>query len=136
MIERSNPPELHTPPGYHHVNVVQPGVMVHLAGQCPLDGDGNLVGEGDVAQQAMQVAANIVVALASVGATPADVVRATVYVASPSRADLVTAWQTLRESAAAEAVAGASTLLGVAQLGFPGQLVEVEITAALSPQPN
>ena len=131
MIERSNPPELHAPPGYHHVTVVQPGMTVHLAGQCPLDDEGNLVGGDDVAQQASQVATNIVTALASVGATPADVVRATIYVASSSRADLVTVWQTLRESAAADAIGGASTLLGVAQLGFPGQLVEVDITAAL-----
>ena len=134
MIERSNPPELHAPPGYHHVTVVQPGMTVHLAGQCPLDGEGNLVGGDDVAQQASQVATNIVTALASVGATPADVVRATIYVASSSRADLVTVWQTLRESAAADAIGGASTLLGVAQLGFPGQLVEVDITAALPPR--
>ena len=30
-----------------------------------------------------------------------------------------------------EAFTTAATLLGVAQLGFPGQLIEIELTAAL-----
>jgi enamine deaminase RidA (YjgF/YER057c/UK114 family) len=131
MIERSNPAGLHAPPGYHHVTVAQPGIVVHLAGQCPLDADGALVGPGDVVVQAEQVARNIEAALASVGASPSDVVRAVIYVASPDRADLSDVWASLTSSGAADAFTAAATLLGVAQLGFPGQLVEVDVTAAL-----
>jgi hypothetical protein len=42
------------------------------------------------------------------------------------------AWQRLNRSALGPAFTAASTLLGVAQLGFPGQLIEVDLTAALS----
>jgi enamine deaminase RidA (YjgF/YER057c/UK114 family) len=131
MIERSNPPGLHRAPGYHHVTVVPAGATVHLAGQCPLDADGVLVGPGDVIAQSEQVARNIATALASVGAMPSDVVRAVVYVASGDREDLAAVWSALTASVSAVAFTSAATLLGVAQLGFPGQLVEVDITATL-----
>jgi len=132
MIERSNPAGLHRPPGYHHVTVVQPGVTVHLAGQCPLDINGTLVGDGDVVAQAEQVARNIESALSFAGATPSDVVRTVIYVASDDRAALSDVWTSLTSSAVADAFLSAATLLGVAQLGFAGQLVEVDVTAALT----
>jgi enamine deaminase RidA (YjgF/YER057c/UK114 family) len=131
MIERSNPSSLHRPPGYHHVTVVQPGVMVYLAGQCPLDTDGTLVGRGDLAGQAEHVARNIETALASVGASPSDVVRTVIYVAAQDRESLSAVWSALTSSVAADAFTSAATLLGVAQLGFPGQLVEVDVTAVV-----
>jgi len=56
-----------------------------------------------------------------------DVLKTTVYVASDDRADLVRAWDVI-----AEAFGDArppSTLLGVAMLGYAGQLVELEAVA-------
>ena len=131
VIERSNPAGLHQPPGYHHVTVAQPGVTVHLAGQCPLDPEGALVGPDDLVAQAEHVARNIEFALASVGATPSDVVRAVIYVVAHDRESLSDVWSSLTSSGAAAAFTGAATLLGVAQLGYPGQLVEVDITAVV-----
>jgi enamine deaminase RidA (YjgF/YER057c/UK114 family) len=131
VISRFNPPSMHEPPGYHHVTVAQPGVLVLLAGQCPLDGAGVLVGPGDVRSQAAQVAGNIATALTAAGARPSDVVRTVIYVASSDRDDLVTVWEVLTRSDVAEAFTSASTLLGVSQLGFPSQLVEVDVTAVL-----
>jgi enamine deaminase RidA (YjgF/YER057c/UK114 family) len=58
-ITRINPEELHPTPGYHHVTVVQAARMVFLAGQCPLDRDGSLVGPGDLEAQLDQVVANV-----------------------------------------------------------------------------
>ena len=130
-IERLNPDGLHATPGYHHVTVVAAGRVAHLAGQCPLDLDGKLVGDGDLAAQVEQVVTNALTALAAVGAGPADVVRSHVWVASADRDDLATVWTLLRESALADALTTASTLVGVAQLGYPGQLVELDLTAAL-----
>ena len=40
-------------------------------------------------------------------------------------------WRRLNDSALGPAFGSASTLLGVASLGFTGQLVEVDLTAAL-----
>jgi enamine deaminase RidA (YjgF/YER057c/UK114 family) len=131
VIDRSNPAGMHRPPVYHHVTVVQPGRLVLLAGQCPLDQDGTLVGAGDVVVQAEQVARNIATALESVGARPDDVVRTTIHVRSDDQADLVAVWESLTSSAVAAAFTTACTLLGVAQLGYGGQLVEVDVTAAL-----
>ncbi|WP_427887437.1 RidA family protein [Kribbella sp. GL6] len=129
-IERSNPEGLHATPGYHHVTRVQADTMVFLAGQCPLQPSGELA-PGGLEGQTTQVIDNILAALTAVGATPDQVVRTVIYVASSERDDLSTVWTQLNESPLAPAFTTASTLLGVAQLGFPGQLVEVDVTAAL-----
>jgi enamine deaminase RidA (YjgF/YER057c/UK114 family) len=58
----------------------------------------------------------------------ADVLKTTVYVASGDRGDLVAAWEVVRAAFADHDAP--STLLGVAVLGYAGQLVEVEAVAA------
>jgi enamine deaminase RidA (YjgF/YER057c/UK114 family) len=110
---------------------VPAGRTVHLAGQCPLDAEGLLVGGGDLARQVDQVVANTLAALGAVGAGPGDVVRTQILVASDDRDDLAAAWTQLRTSPLADAFTTASTLAGVARLGYPGQLVELDVTAAL-----
>jgi enamine deaminase RidA (YjgF/YER057c/UK114 family) len=130
-MERINPEGLHANPGYHHVTVSSAARMVYLAGQCPLNSAGELTGDGDLAAQVGQVISNILLALSSVGAAPADVVRTVIYVVSADRADLSQVWQILRSSAMADALTSASTLLGVSQLGYPGQLVEIDVTAEI-----
>jgi len=130
-ISRVQPDGLHATPGYHHVTIVEQGRTAHLAGQCPLDASGALVGTDDPLRQADQVAANALVALAAVGAAPRDVVRSVVYVASTDRAVLSAVWHRLNTGPIAEAFTTASTLLGVTVLGFADQLVEVDLTAAL-----
>lgn len=131
MPELSNPAGLHETPGYHHVTTVDAARLVFLAGQCPLDERGELTGPGDLAAQVGQVAGNIEIALASAGATPGDVVRTVIYVVSAEQPVLAEVWRLLRESPIAAALESASTLLGVAQLGFTGQLLEIDVTAAL-----
>jgi hypothetical protein len=42
---------------------------------------------------------------------------------------MASVWTILRNSAIASALSTASTLLGVSQLGYPGQLVEIDVTA-------
>lgn len=130
-ITRINPEQLHTTPGYHHITVVEAGRTAYLAGQCPIGPDGDVVGPGSVLEQVDQVAANALVALAAVNAEPHHVVRSVIYVKSDDRATLAAVWSRLNASALAPAFTTASTLLGVAQLGYSGQLVEVDLTAAL-----
>ncbi|AEW98157.1 hypothetical protein SCATT_57860 [Streptantibioticus cattleyicolor NRRL 8057 = DSM 46488] len=130
-ITRINPEQLHQTPGYHHITVVEAGRTAYLAGQCPLDRNGDLVGAGSLETQADQVAANALTALAAAGAQPQHVVRSVIYVRSGQRDILAAAWRRLTESALGPAFTTASTLLGVAQLGFPGQLIEVDLTVAL-----
>jgi enamine deaminase RidA (YjgF/YER057c/UK114 family) len=131
-ITRINPDQLHETPGYHHVTVVEAGRTAFLAGQCPLDRSGSLVGAGSLDVQIDQVAANALTALAAVGAQPQHVVRSVIYVCSDDTDVLAAAWRRLTGSVIGPAFTTASTLLGVAQLGFAGQLVEVDLTASLS----
>lgn len=130
-ITRLNPEQLHDTPGYHHVTVVEAGRMAFLAGQCPLDKDGTVVGVDDFEAQVDQVAANALTALAAAGATPEHVVRSVIYVVSDDNAVLAGVWRRFNESPLAPAFTTASTLLGVARLGYTGQLVELDLTAAL-----
>jgi enamine deaminase RidA (YjgF/YER057c/UK114 family) len=139
-IERINPPGLHRTPGYHHVTIVDTGRTAYLAGQCPLDPDGNVVGTrgtgsdliADLDAQVDQIAVNALAALAAAGAAPEDVVRSVIYVVSDDGPTLAAVWRRFNDSPLAPAFTTASTLLGVAQLGFPGQHVELDLTAALS----
>lgn len=130
MITKLNPPELHDTPGYHHVTIVESERLVFLAGQCPLDRSGAV--PADLAAQVDQVIANALTALDAADAGAHDVVRSVIYVASADRAMLAAVWRQLTESPLGPAFSTASTLLGVAALGFPGQLVELDLTAALT----
>ncbi|WP_411105064.1 RidA family protein [Streptomyces sp. cmx-4-9] len=127
-ITRINPDQLHETPGYHHITVVEAGRTAYLAGQCPLDRNGDLVGAGSFETQVDQVVANALTALGAASAQPHHVVRSVIYVRSDERDILGAVWRRLTESALGPAFTTASTLLGVAQLGFPGQLVEVDLT--------
>jgi enamine deaminase RidA (YjgF/YER057c/UK114 family) len=129
-IRRQNPPALHPTPGYHHVTTVSSGTTVHLAGQCPLDLTGTVV-PGDVLAQVDQVVANTTTALAAAGAGPDDVVRTVIYVATAERAVLSAVWDRFTASGISPAFSTASTLVGVTCLGYPGQLVELDVTAAV-----
>jgi enamine deaminase RidA (YjgF/YER057c/UK114 family) len=131
VIEKFNPPGVHEPAGYSHVTISSAGRLAHLAGQCPLDHDGTVVGTGDLDAQTDQVIANCLAVLAAAGARPVDVVRSIVYVVSPDSAVLAAVWDRLQASPLAPAFTTASTLLGVASLGYRGQLVEIDLTAAL-----
>ena len=77
--------------------------------------------------QAKQAMANLAEALAAAGSGLAQVLKTTVYVASSDRADLVAAWDVISSAFGEHDVP--STLLGVAVLGYPGQLVEIEAVA-------
>ena len=125
-VELVRAPALADSAPYAYASVV--GDLVLTAGACPLDELGRVVSPGDVAGQARRVMENLVVALAAAGCSLGDVAKSTVYVASADRADLVAAWQVVREAFGDHDAP--STLLGVAALGYPDQLVEVEAIAA------
>jgi enamine deaminase RidA (YjgF/YER057c/UK114 family) len=105
--------------------------LIFTAGSCPLDEQGRIVAPGDIAAQTRQAVGNLRITLQECGAELRDVVKTTIYVASSHRDDLTKAWN--------EVVSGfedhrpPSTLLGVAALGYPDQLVEIE-AIALVPQ--
>jgi enamine deaminase RidA (YjgF/YER057c/UK114 family) len=82
---------------------------------------------GDVAAQARRTLANLTTALEAAGCNQDDVIKTTVFVASSRQEDLVAAWSEYERVYGADGPP--STVLGVATLGFAGQLVEIEAIA-------
>jgi enamine deaminase RidA (YjgF/YER057c/UK114 family) len=105
--------------------------VIFTAGACPLDEQGHVVAPGDIAGQMRQAVGNLRVALEESGASLTDVLKTTVYVSSSRREDLVAAWNVV--AAAFGDHDAPSTLLGVAALGYEGQLVEIEAVAFVGP---
>lgn len=103
--------------------------LIFLAGACPLNEDGSTFGVGDYAAQAAKCLENMSTALAEAGASIDDVISTRVLVASSKQADLVAAWEVVRDDFGDHDVP--STLLGVTVLGYDDQLVEVEAIAAV-----
>ncbi|WPF82140.1 Rid family hydrolase [Sanguibacter sp. 4.1] len=103
--------------------------LIFLAGSCPLEADGSTAGVGDYAAQAAKCVENMTIALAEAGATITDVISTRVLVASSTQADLVAAWEVVRDAFGDHDVP--STLLGVTVLGYDDQLVEIEAVAAV-----
>ncbi|MFF5564641.1 RidA family protein [Streptomyces sp. NPDC012623] len=129
MAHRMTVPGLFPPPDYAHAAVVEPGRrLAFLAGSVPLDGDGKLVGADDFVAQTEQVLANLADALRAVGCGPGNVVATTVYVATSDPADLSRVWEVVRAGGLSLGP-HTSTLLGVACLGYTGQLVEITAVA-------
>jgi enamine deaminase RidA (YjgF/YER057c/UK114 family) len=114
---------------YAYASIAAPGSLIFTAGACPLDDNGQVVGV-DVRAQASLAVANLGTALAAAGATLADVLKTTVFVASTQQADLVAAWEVVEEAFGDHDAP--STLLGVTVLGYRDQLVEIEAVAAVS----
>ena len=129
LIQRFNPDGVHATPGYHHVTVVEAGRLAFPDTARP---DGTYPPADDLRAQLDQTVTNCLAVLAAVEADPSDVVRSTVYVVAESQHELAQVWSLLIESALGPAFSTASTLLGVTQLGYPGQRIEIELTAALA----
>jgi enamine deaminase RidA (YjgF/YER057c/UK114 family) len=128
-------PGLYPRSGYAYAAVSPPGSLVFAAGACPIDADGEVVGGADYARQARQMMANLVTALEAAGASLTDVLKTTVYVASADQSDLVAVWTVVHDEYFSEHEVP-STLLGVAVLGYSGQLVEIEAVALLATKPQ
>ncbi|MFC4223810.1 RidA family protein [Lysinibacter cavernae] len=103
--------------------------LIFLAGSCPLNFDGSTAGVGDYAAQAAKCVETLEGALEAAGASIVDVISTRVLVASSRQADLVAAWEVVRDAFGDHDVP--STLLGVTVLGYDDQLVEIEAVAAV-----
>ena len=113
---------------YEYGAVAPAGALLFTAGACPLDGDGNVVGIGDLVTQARVSLDNLTTVLDAYGARTENLVKTTVCVVG-DRHDLVAVWKVVADGLAPSRPP--STLLGVSALGYSGQLVEIEGIAAL-----
>ncbi|HET6359058.1 RidA family protein [Streptomyces sp.] len=111
--------------GYSHV-VWGTGRFVAISGQCAIDEDGKVVGEGDPAAQATQVFENLRRCLAAAGASFDDVVKLTYFVTDVAHLPAVRA---ARDAVIDAGQLPASSAVQVAALFRPELLVEIEAFA-------
>jgi enamine deaminase RidA (YjgF/YER057c/UK114 family) len=122
-------PGLAPGPGYSHaVSADLPGRLVVLSGQIALDGEGNLVGAGDLEAQTRQVFANLEAALAAAGARWEHVVRFGYFLRDAGGVGVVRA---VRAEFVPEGVSPAASLVEVSRLVRDDLLVEIEAMAVV-----
>jgi 2-iminobutanoate/2-iminopropanoate deaminase len=129
-ITRGNPANLKNVRAniyYHYVRVDNPTTLIFLSGQLSRDADGNLVGPGDMAEQARQAIRNMQVVLAAAGGSLSDIVSIVVY---------TTDIRQFKEIVAARMEffkdnLPTSTIVEVNHLADPGLLIEFQATAAI-----
>ena len=124
-IERIQPDGLTKPPAY--TQVVKSGNIVHIAGQTSQTAEGQIVGVGNIEEQAEQVFSNLEIALESVGATWANVVKITTFL---TRREDIEGYRAARQRHIPNDPP-ASTLLFISGLAHPDYLIEIEATAVL-----
>ncbi|GAA1945574.1 RidA family protein [Amycolatopsis minnesotensis] len=102
---------------------------LYCSGQTAMSGDGKPQHDGDLAAQLALSLDNLEAVLGEAGMSLANLVRLTVYATDVDL--LLRHYGVLasRLGAAPGMVAPATTMLGVARLAIPGQLVELEGTA-------
>ncbi len=123
QIERKNPEGMTQPTGYNHL--VKAGNLMFIAGQVALDGEGNVVGEGDMVLQVRQVLENMKTVLASEGADFSNVVKINIFTTDIDR--FRNARDVRREYFRGNPPA--STLVQIERLARPVFLVEIEAIA-------
>lgn len=133
-VEYLNPATLAAPVMnlYSHVAVAPAGRLAFISGQVALDAAGALVGPGDHAAQARQCFANVRHALTALGAAPRDIAKMTIHVVGHTPERIVDIFMVAgRDVFGADWPLCASTYLGVAALGLPEWLVEIDAVVAV-----
>ncbi|MDA1364452.1 RidA family protein [Glycomyces algeriensis] len=100
---------------------------LYCSGQTAMDGEGRPQREGDMAAQLALSLDNLEAVLAGAGMSLANLVRLNVYTTDVDQ--LFPHYGVLAARLGAARVAPATTMLGVARLAVPGQMVELEGTA-------
>ena len=111
----------------HYTDAVRFGDLLFVSGIAPFDGEGNVVGEGDVVAQTRQVLENLLDALRTVGADMGDVLKVTVFLTDINDRAAI---NPVRQEFFGDA-RPASTLIEVSALVDPRMLVEIEAVAGV-----
>ena len=100
---------------------------LYVSGQTAMDSDGRPQHVGDVGLQLSLAVDNLQAVLVGAGMSLADLVRLNVYTTDVDQ--LLPHYGLLASRLGAARVAPTTTMLGVARLAIPGQMVELEGTA-------
>jgi enamine deaminase RidA (YjgF/YER057c/UK114 family) len=107
--------------------VVKAGPIVEVAGCTAVDAEGHIVGGSSVYDQARQALANVVTALAMVGAKPEHVIRTRLFITD------ITRWKDLGRAHGEVFgdIRPVTAMYGISALLDPRMLVEIEASAYL-----
>jgi 2-iminobutanoate/2-iminopropanoate deaminase len=111
----------------HYTDAVRAGDLLFVSGVVPVDGEGRLVGEDDIVEQARQVFRNMGAVLDAGGASFADVVKVTIFLTDVDDRPLI---NPVRQEVFGE-TRPASTLVEISRLAIPGARIEVEAVAVV-----
>jgi reactive intermediate/imine deaminase len=104
---------------------VNSGPLLFISGQIAVDGDGKVVGKGDVKKQAIHVLENIKTILQANNATLTDILKLTVFVTDMRYlADLTDIRNQYFPSDGP-----ASTMVAISHLALPDLLIEIDAIA-------
>lgn len=125
-----NPSSVATPKGYSQVAQIDLGnaTMLLIAGQVPLDKQGNLVGKDDLAKQTEQVFINIKNIIEEAGGTMNHLAKISYFIKDVSKIQLV---RDVRDKFVNTKTPPASTLVEVSKLYREDVLIEIEATAII-----
>ena len=122
-------PDTMSPPfGYSQVVDAPASRIVYLAGQVPLDRNGELVGEGDFEAQTRQVFENMTAGLEAAGVSWDEVVKLSYFVVDIGKAASMRA---IRDEYVNTEKPPASTLVEVSRLFRDDVLIEIEAVAVV-----
>jgi enamine deaminase RidA (YjgF/YER057c/UK114 family) len=125
---RINPTTWNEPYGFDQAQLrPAPERILTVAGQGPVDSDGALVHEDDVAAQVSLAMANVEIVLAAGGMDLGDVFAMTVYATDVDA--VLAAYGGIGRRLAAYGATPPSTLVGVSRLSIPGMAVEITVAA-------
>ncbi|MGI6856003.1 RidA family protein [Mesorhizobium sp. 1B3] len=105
--------------------------LAAISGQVAIDGEGALIGPGSHAKQARQCVLNIRLALDAIGAEPSDILQMRIHVVDHLPARIEEIFGAGRDIFGEDWPLCASTYVGVACLGLPEWLVEIDAVVAL-----
>lgn len=133
-IELLNPAGLPEPDLYRQVAIASGTRFVFISGQVARDAEGAAVGTGDLATQVDHALRNVDTAVTAAGGTFADIAKLTIYLVDWDPAKLAAFGEGVGRAVSALGIdpVKAVTLIGVAALGEPDLLVEIEATAVLA----
>jgi 2-iminobutanoate/2-iminopropanoate deaminase len=116
------------PRGYSHaIKVKNPGAMIFIAGQGPVDENLKLVGEGDIEAQTRKTFENIGRTLAAAGASFKDIVKMIVFCSD------IDAQQWPIRNVRGEFIdvdhPPVSTMIEVSKFAIKGMMIEIDVIA-------
>ena len=130
IVQYHNPTSVPPAKGYSHSVEIDLGncKMIILSGQIALDKNGNLVGKGNLAEQAEQVFVNIKNIVAASGGTMDDVIKINIYMIDISQAQVM---RNVRNKFINLENPTTSILMKVSKLVRDDILIEIEATAII-----